>query len=77
MRGTDLAGVEPGVEDAVLVGLVAVVVAERVQRHRAQRVHAHLLLVRLEVVLALKQESPSIERCCAIDSVHASWSNRI
>ena len=51
---TDLAGVESRVEDAVLVRLVAVVVAERVQRHRAQRVHAQLLLVRLEVVLALQ-----------------------
>ena len=51
---THLARVESGVEDAVLVGLVAVVVAERVQRDRAQRVHAHLLLVGLEVVLALQ-----------------------
>ena len=51
---TDLAGVESRVEDAVLVRLVAVVVAERVQRHRAQRVHAQLLLVRLEIVLALQ-----------------------
>ena len=54
LSGTDLAGVESRVEDTVLVRLVAVVVAERVQRHRAQRIHTHLLLVRLEVVLALQ-----------------------